>query len=524
MSGTRTLLVVFALVALGVVAPGIARADADRTPPALTRLTVPSDVRTGPTAPVVTVNATITDASGIAAGGGAACTPAPSERSAVGLGSSPSGLRYIAPFERLKNDDYRADVVLPRYVAPSTWFVDSVLLADCAGNAAVLHHNDLVAAGFVTEVNVFGLGDTQAPSLADVSFSPATVDNSKAATEVTLTATLHDDLSGVAGGDWETACGPWVGVSTATITPPSGDERQVVFAHLHDDVYSGTLPLRRYELVGTWTLTQVHLVDCAGNRRNLEGPKFLPSRSFTVTGVDDRTPPGATLLTVAPSAVDTRAAGADVVFKARLDDDQTGVAAVAGPCADVASFVTVTAPSGRRESVPLNAIGGDVYDATLRLPRFAEAGTWTVSLQLYDCALNLRALGPAELAAAGLASSFTVLPSLYDFGGFMNPLDPGAIAQRNAGSAMAVKFRLGGAHGLSIFDAGFPAVQPIDCATRQPTGAAVPLNDVEWRFQELVEGLYHYKWKSSPDWHDVCRRLTLGFDDGSRYSADVHFS
>jgi hypothetical protein len=98
------------------------------------------------------------------------------------------------------------------------------------------------------------------------------------------------------------------------------------------------------------------------------------------------------------------------------------------------------------------------------------------------------------------------------------------MAQRNTGSAMAVKFRLGGAQGPSIFAAGFPQVQPIDCATRQPAGPAAPLNAVEWRFQELVGGLYHFKWKSSPEWQNVCRRLILGFDDGSRYSADVHFS
>ena len=51
----------------------------------------------------------------------------------------------------------------------------------------------------------------------------------------------------------------------------------------------------------------------------------------------------------------------------------------------------------------------------------------------------------------------------------------------------------------------------------------MPLGPTQWVFQELTGGLYHYKWKSSPDWRDVCRRLILGFDDGSRYSADVLF-
>jgi hypothetical protein len=42
-------------------------------------------------------------------------------------------------------------------------------------------------------------------------------------------------------------------------------------------------------------------------------------------------------------------------------------------------------------------------------------------------------------------------------------------------------------------------------------------------FQDLTAGLYHFMWKSEQDWRNVCRRLTLGFNDGSRYSADVHF-
>ena len=66
-------------------------------------------------------------------------------------------------------------------------------------------------------------------------------------------------------------------------------------------------------------------------------------------------------------------------------------------------------------------------------------------------------------------------------------------------------------------------MQPIDCITRQPLGDAVPLGPNQWVFQELTDGLYQYKWKSSPDWRDVCRRLILGFDDGSRYTADVRF-
>lgn len=70
---------------------------------------------------------------------------------------------------------------------------------------------------------------------------------------------------------------------------------------------------------------------------------------------------------------------------------------------------------------------------------------------------------------------------------------------------------------------GFPKVQPIDCATREPLTTR-SLSPVEWRFQELVDGLYQYKWKSRPVWRDVCRRPILGFDDASCHSAWVRFT
>jgi hypothetical protein len=523
MSGFQKLGIVAVLLALAVVvAPGLARADADTTPPALTRLNLPAEVRTGP-APVVTVGATIVDASGVATADGAACTPADIDRTAVVLRSQPTGLTFLAPFERVKNDDYRANVVLPRYAPAGTLRVDSVILVDCAGNVVHRDQDELEAAGFPTTLSLFGMGDSEAPTLGGIDVAPTSVDNAKA-TDVTVTATVHDDLSGVAAADWETACGPWSGITTVSFTSPSGHLRILELEHRHDDVYDATLSLRRFDEVGTWTLVEAHLVDCAGNQRILADPKHLPARSVTVTGVDDRTAPAVVGFSVAPSAVDTRAAGADIVFKARVVDDLTGVSADPAPCNEARSYVTVIPPSGLEESAGLVHTSGDDYAAALSLPRFAEAGTWSVRVSVFDCALNFREVGAAQLAAIGLPSTFRVLPSAYDFGGFMSPLGPTSLAQRNAGSAMAVKFRLGGAQGLSIFDAGFPQVQPIECATRQPTGPAVPLSAVEWRFQELVDGLYHYKWKSSPDWHDVCRRLTLGFDDGSRYSADVHFS
>jgi hypothetical protein len=55
---------------------------------------------------------------------------------------------------------------------------------------------------------------------------------------------------------------------------------------------------------------------------------------------------------------------------------------------------------------------------------------------------------------------------VYHFSGFFSPVDnPPVFNTAKAGSAIPVKFSLGGNQGLDIFNPGYPASQRITCDT-----------------------------------------------------------
>lgn len=71
-----------------------------------------------------------------------------------------------------------------------------------------------------------------------------------------------------------------------------------------------------------------------------------------------------------------------------------------------------------------------------------------------------------------LATTFTLPPptATYNFTGFFQPVDNlPTINTAKAGSAIPVKFSLGGYQGLDIIATGFPASQQIFCNTSEPT-------------------------------------------------------
>jgi hypothetical protein len=114
----------------------------------------------------------------------------------------------------------------------------------------------------------------------------------------------------------------------------------------------------------------------------------------------------------------------------------------------------------------------------------------------------------------------------YAFGGFRPPVDGLPILNRtNAGSAIPVKFSLGGYRGLQIFAAGSPVSQAVICSSN------APVDDLEQTVTAGSSSLsystgsdtYTYVWKSIKSWSGTCRRLTLDFADGSTATAVFDF-
>ncbi|MDQ1629892.1 MAG: TolB protein [Actinomycetota bacterium] len=96
---------------------------------------------------------------------------------------------------------------------------------------------------------------------------------------------------------------------------------------------------------------------------------------------------------------------------------------------------------------------------------------------------------------------------------------PPVVNTAKAGSAIPVRFTLGGNRGLDVFAAGFPKASAVACG-RGPEDAievTVPLTTSVLLFEPFTKQ-YVYVWKTDKSWRG-CRDLTLTFKDGSSTTA-----
>jgi dipeptidyl aminopeptidase/acylaminoacyl peptidase len=117
-------------------------------------------------------------------------------------------------------------------------------------------------------------------------------------------------------------------------------------------------------------------------------------------------------------------------------------------------------------------------------------------------------------------------PFRYDFDGFHEPVNdlPTTNAVK-AGSAVPVKFGLGGDQGLGIFATDYPKSQQIDC------DSAAPVDDLEQTATagdaglsyDATTGQYTYVWKTGKSWAGTCRQLVLKLDDSTTHQASFTF-
>lgn len=144
----------------------------------------------------------------------------------------------------------------------------------------------------------------------------------------------------------------------------------------------------------------------------------------------------------------------------------------------------------------------------------STVGTKTVTCMATDVAGN----------TAVANASYSVI---YNFTGFFQPVDnPPTVNQMNSGRAVPIKFRLNGNQGLSIFAAGFPKSQQVQC------GTLTAIDSVEQTVTAGSSSLtydpgtntYTYVWKTEKSWQGTCRVLTLKFIDGQTYTANFKFT
>jgi hypothetical protein len=150
----------------------------------------------------------------------------------------------------------------------------------------------------------------------------------------------------------------------------------------------------------------------------------------------------------------------------------------------------------------------------------SSVGTKTVTCTATDNAGN----------TATANATYTVTAT-YNFSGFFQPVDdpgPGPSYVFNkvkAGSAIPIKFSLGGNLGLDVLASGSPTVGLVSCSTVGAEDAieqTVTAGGSSLSYDPLTDQ-YTYTWKTDKAWANSCRRLTVTLADGTSHIAYFKF-
>jgi hypothetical protein len=155
----------------------------------------------------------------------------------------------------------------------------------------------------------------------------------------------------------------------------------------------------------------------------------------------------------------------------------------------------------------------------------------TVIVQPDDPCVTSRVLLPdGDLRLTVLstyASAWNFVVSKYHFTGFYAPVDnrPVLNVGVKAGSAIPVRFSLGGNQGLGIFATGSPGSGAIACSATASTDALEETVTAAASTLTYAAGSdrYEYVWKTNKAWAGTCRQLVITFADGSMQRANFKF-
>ena len=143
------------------------------------------------------------------------------------------------------------------------------------------------------------------------------------------------------------------------------------------------------------------------------------------------------------------------------------------------------------------------------------AETVSVGTKIVDCAATDKAGNTNTVSA--------IYRVIYPWTEFLQPVDNLPILNRvKAGSAIPVKFGLGGNQGMNIFASGYPASRSIGC------DSGAPLDDIEQTLTagssslsfDPFSGQYTYIWKTDKTWAVTCRQLVVRLADGAEHVAN----
>ena len=242
----------------------------------------------------------------------------------------------------------------------------------------------LLAALFMTVVPATSQAqdsDTTPPTLTAIDFNPKVVDVTAGPVTLTVSGTLTDDLSGPS-------------YLQLSFRSPSGRQHRYGYASRVGltNTLSGNVTIPQYVESGTWQ-AEVWAYDRVSNWVHLDASALtglgFPA-SINVLSISDTTAPVVASATFAPESLDVSNSDQVVTLDVRITDD------VAGLDSGGSTYTgSLWSPSTRRYLIATSHFvqtSGSALDGTWRLtwtiPRYSEAGTWRMYLDLRDRAGN----------------------------------------------------------------------------------------------------------------------------------------
>ena len=451
--GVRRLCVFVAALVFAVA--GSARAQtSDTTPPVLASLSFsPAKIDTSNASQQVTLTARMTDnLSGVQRGCFNFRSPSQQQFQGACL-LDPQHLTTGSETDGI----YQAAAFFPQFAEAGTWHLYSAFLVDDAGNPRSFNENDLVAAGFLTTLEVVSQSDVTPPTVEDLDYQPRVVDVSEGAEVINFSVQVSDEQSGVSS-----VC--------VTLSSPTDTYFQ---SGCHSDTdnegtYFIDVTIPQYSEAGTWTILSVEVSDAVGNLRsyideeltNLEFPTELE-----VTSDPSDTIAPALLALDFTRSINTASANALATATARASDNLSGVSSVC---------VTFRSPSGLQQSrsgCPTLLAGGaldGVFEGTVQFPQYSESGVWTVtSVSVGDVVGNFQPYSEAALLAAGFPTTLTVSSG--------TPEMPTIVDVVPGDGRLTVSFSPGADGGSPITNYKYSINDGLDWITRDPAATTSPL-------------------------------------------------
>jgi N-acetylneuraminic acid mutarotase len=199
------------------------------------------------------------------------------------------------------------------------------------------------------------------------------------------------------------------------------------------------------------------------------------------------------------------------------------------------SQVTITAPDATSTSGPLTLTFS--LDASLgpdpSVIRVAKNGVLIADCNATHSNLPCAAIPAATDAHGDLSiTAYTMQASTwnfavhepYTFSGFFQPVDNVPVLNSaKGGSAIPVKFALGGDQGLGVLARAHPVSQRVSCDADAALDAIEQTLTAGSSSLSYSGGQYTYVWKTEKSWAGTCRDLIVKLIDGSVHTAHFKF-